>query len=336
MLGRNHDFQGPPCEKAVRARPRPGMTTAGMLALAGLLLGSVPVAWAQRVERGTVKQASASAPAEADTFAAGAPANSRTPVPEPAPSMASLINAQPEGWEIYFKTGAVFSLGDGFFEKKIGTGWTTQIGIRQPLYRPAEPWLLFAEFGGGYTANPGLSKRPVTTSGYAFFPNDDHIHFANDFYDTHLVELQRGFVHGVLGMYYYPEGWNSPGERLFHINARAGLRTGGMKAVYFNQVQLGLRTVFDTHAGPMGHGHRPELTQFFSEARDPEWFFGMFGSVGMGVTYYNKNLFGRTFCDITFSLEVEFAHEWFDAGAYGHMDSGFGSYTPMLSVAFSF
>src|SRR5262245_55035853 len=174
MLGRIHQFQGPPCETAVRARPRPGMTTAGVLALAGLLLGSAPVAWAQRVERGTVKQASPSAPAEADVFAAGEPANGRAPVPEPAPSMASLINAQPEGWEIYFKGGAVFPLGDGFFEKKIGTGWTAQMGIRQPFYRPAEPWMMFAEFGWGYTANPGLSNRPVTTSGYAFFPNDDH------------------------------------------------------------------------------------------------------------------------------------------------------------------
>jgi hypothetical protein len=306
------------------------------LALGALLVLTATEARAQPVERSSAKPEPAAATPAPDVQGASEFGNNLVAPNGSLPPMASLVTSEPEGWELYFKGGAVWPLGDGFFEKHLGVGWTAQFGMRQPLYRSPSPWMLFAEFGGGYTANTGLSNRPVTTSGIAFFPNDDHIHQANDFYDTQIVELQRGFVQGALGAYYYPGRFNRPGERLFHVNARLGVRGGGMKAVYHDEVQAGLLRVWEAHAGPEGHGHDPLLAQYFPDRKDPELFFGLFGSVGAGLTYYDARIFGRRFCDITLSAEVEFAHEWFDAGAYGHTDNGLGSFTPMLSVAFSF
>lgn len=306
------------------------------LALAGLLGLAAPAAYAQRVEKASVKAQPTATVDDAEPGPSG-PTTFGTIPPQHGgpPLMASLVTAQPEGWEAFVKTGAVFSFGDGFFEKRIGTGWTTQVGLRQPLYRAAGPWMMFAEFGGGYSANPGLSNHPVTTSGTVFFPAEDHVHFEESFYDTQLVELQRYFVQGALGVYYYPAFLNSPGQRLFHVNARGGMRCGGMEAVYSHDVQVGLRTAVETHTGAGGSFDR-NLTQFFPDARDPELFFGLFTSIGTGFTYYDACLFGRRFADITLSLDVEFGHDWFNTGAYGHNDPGFGSMTPTISLSFSF
>lgn len=338
MLGATNEWEGSPLTALRRGTRKWAWKAAWGFALAGVL-STATTASAQRVERGSAKEVPAITRTSSETPAAPATGFSSLPVDhgQPAPTMTSLVNAQPEGWEMFIKGGAVFSLGDGFFEKKIGTGWTVQMGLRQPLLRPADrPWVLFAEYGAGYTANPGLSRRPVTTSGIAFFPNDNHVHVIADFYDTQLVELQRAFVQGAMGWYYYPEFANKPGERLFHVNARLGLRAGGMRTIYANSVQLGLRSTWEIHAGPNGHGHSPNEAQYFPDAKEPELFFSTFGSFGIGMTNFDAKLFGRKFADVTFGAEIEIGHEWFDAGAYGHGDPGFGSYTPMLSLAFSF
>lgn len=343
MVGAMNRFWGQRRGKPVHGRTGFGLTTAHLLALGVVVLCASPQVQAQRVEMGGVKSTPAltRVSAEMDGEAAASPHDhGASPVARPAPpSMAALLNAHPEGWEIYLKGGAVFSLGDGFLEKHIATGWTVQLGLRHAFHRPAgQPWMLFTEFGGGYAANPGRENSPVTTSGIVHFqqPSDDHIHVENNFYDTSLVELQRLFVQGAFGAYYYPSFLNEPGERLVHVNARLGARAGGMRAVYGHEVQLGLRRIWEAHAGPRGHGHRPEAAQYFPDAKDPELFFGLFGSIGTGFTFYDAKLFGRPFADITLGLDIELGHDWFNPGAYSVRDRGWANYTPSMSLSFSF
>ena len=339
MLGRMNHFRSPRRGESFRKGTGLGIAAPCVLALAGILSLAAPAA-AQRVEKAAAKPTPTSGtpaaePEGVSDFGSGAAVAREGP-----PVMADLVNAEPQGWEMYFKGGAVFSFGGGFFEKQIATGWTAQLGLRQPLYRPAGPWMLFAEFGGGYTSNTGLRSDPVTTSGTVFFrqPDDDHIHPTEDFYRTRINELHRYFVQGAMGAFWYPPGFNSPGERLVHVNARAGMRVGGMRTSYDHEVAPGLRAIFLGHTSPppAGHNHNPNAALFFPGAAEPEVFFGVFGSVGVGMTYFDARLFGRRFADITLSAEVELGHEWFDMGAYGKRDPGFASVTPMLSLAFSF
>jgi hypothetical protein len=240
---------------------------------------------------------------------------------------------------VYLKSGASIPIGGGVLEEATNTGWTIQLGLRAPIGRTDRPLSFFGEFGGDYTANDG-NRQPVITSG-AFMGGlpipDDHVHPLQDFFETRFVELRRGGIHTALGANYFPTIWNTQLSRSVALTGRLGLRAGSVSTSFHHTATPSLQDLMVTHGPlPEGHGHDPRFFSFFSDVKKAELYFGLFGSVGMNVTYYSVNVAGFYLGQVTLGAEVEFGHDWFGLGDFDRGDHGLATVTPMLSVGFSF
>jgi hypothetical protein len=246
-------------------------------------------------------------------------------------------------WDIYVKGGPVFTLGSGFLEDRLKTGWTVQAGVREPLWSLGSGTQIFWDFGGGYATNRG-DGTPVLIQG--FFqgqdPADDHVHFSQngaltaaavgvgasgDLMNTTLHELERVSIHAAIGGSFPLDSWHATDGLRTQVNVRLGLRAGGIdpdyEKAFLPEIAAGIAEHF-------GHGHQ---TIFVSTdgGEDPELFFGLFTSIGVSTTYQAR------YSTVTLGAEVEFARDWFDLGDYtqfGHY--GLGTVTPMLTLGLSF
>ena len=233
----------------------------------------------------------------------------------------------------YVQSGAVVPLGDGFLEERLETGWTVQVGMREVLCCPGPGVMLFQEFGGHYAANGG-DNVPLVFSGFfqGLDPPDDHVHEFDELITTRLIDIQRVGWHYALGGYWRllgPYSRNAPETRL---KFRSGIRAGALQARFQKttnpDVIAGVAEHFD-------HGHaRVELSTDGGE--DPELFFGVFVDVGLEIACHEVCSAGRRRGTLFFGADVEFAHDWFDLGDYGEGDDGLGSFTPMLSMLYSY
>lgn len=268
--------------------------------------------------------------------------------PEFCPMNEDCVGHHP-GWEFYVKTGPVFPIGSGFLDDRIETGWTVQIGAQEAFWAPLPSLVIFREFGAAYTANDGDERR-VTSLGFfqGRFPDDDHVHFLRDgvlvaaplgatdvngpLIRTRLEELHRAGIHLALGGSYAP-AWLNPLEgRQIRLDFRTGIRSGGINADFEEQVPRLLIEGIQAH---FGHGHRQvELSTRGSE--DPELFFAIFGSIGVGLTCHDVELAGRSLGAVTFGAEVEWTKEWFDLGDFGRGDDDLATVAPRLVLSFTF
>ena len=86
----------------------------------------------------------------------------------------------------------------------------------------------------------------------------------------------------------------------------------------------------------VGHGHDPRLFQFRDGNHPAEWFFGLFASAGIGVTYTDVPIGGRTIPGITIAGELQYTHDWFELGSFAAGDDGLSTLTPMITFAVGF
>lgn len=247
-------------------------------------------------------------------------------------------------WEVYFRTGPVFTLGGGFLERAVQTGWTFHFGLHEPFWSPRPSLVVFHEAGGAYTFNRG-ERIPVVSQG--FFqgqdPPDDHVHFlqngvlvagqegSGDFITSRLEELHRlGFQYN-LGASFYPTALNERADRDLHFTVRGGFRIGWMDADYDTQL---FPQIAEGIAAHFGHGHKSVFMSTFG-GKDPHWFIGVFGSVGAHFTWRDVSLLFRS-TDVTVGVEVEFTHDWMSLGDYRRGDHGLSTISPLVNFALAF
>lgn len=264
---------------------------------------------------------------------------------QPAYSADTSVQLRPTEtpWDIYIKGGPVFTLGSGFLEDRLKTGWTVQAGVREPLWSLGSSTQIFCDFGGGYATNRG-DGAPVLIQG--FFqgqdPADNHVHFSRggvltaaavsagasgDLMNTSLQELERVSFHAAIGGSFVPASLNAIDGLQTSFNVRLGLRAGGIDPDYEKAFLPEIATGIVDH---LGHGHQ-SIFLSTDGGEDPELFFGLFTSVGMSTTYQAR------YSTVTLGAELEFARDWFDLGDYsqfGHY--GLGTVTPMLTLGFTF
>jgi hypothetical protein len=246
-------------------------------------------------------------------------------------------------WDIYIKSGPVFTLGSGFLEDRLKTGWTVQAGVREPLWSLGSGAQIFCDFGGGYATNSG-DGTPVLIQGFyqGIDPPDDHVHFSRngvltaaalpaggsgDLMNTTLHKLERLSFHAAIGGSLSPAALNASDGLQTQLNVRLGMRAGGIDPDYEKAFLPEIATGIVDH---LGHGHQ-NIFVSTDGGEDPELFFGLFTSVGVSTTYQAR------YSTVTLGAELEFARDWFDLGDYtqfGHY--GLGTVTPMLTLGFTF
>lgn len=258
------------------------------------------------------------------------------------------IDGVPEPvWEFFFRAGAVIPLG-GDPEDHLRTGWTFQLGLREPLAMPRPSLILFHEFAGSYTANPG-DNAPIDIPGFfqGLNPPDDHIHFVRGgvlvagtlpptpdqvgpFWTTRLRELQRLGVHYALGATWAAGTFDGVASGRTFFMVRTGIRGGYVNPEY-HKIQEPL--IVEGIREHFGHNHRNILISS-DGGRDSGGFFGLFQSLGAGLTLRDATWIGRFPGDITLAAELEFSHEWISLGDYSR-GRGVSTFMPMLTVNFA-
>lgn len=264
------------------------------------------------------------------------PAGPALPAPA-APCVGCIDNGLSKGvapWDFYVRSGIVTPVGHGGIDEHVDTGWTIQFGLREPISCPHPTVNLFANFGGGFTYNGG-DKAPVVTSGRLFFavPPDDHDHRLADFAESRLDSLQRSFLQASLDADYAPAWLNTTDDHRAQLFGRAGMRGTKVRAQYNTTPTPAF---LETVLAHVGHGHNGNFIVATSNAKNLDYAFGLFLSVGASVTYYDCQLGGWNLGDVTLGAEIEYGYDWFDLGDYSKGDPGLATISPLLSIAFAF
>lgn len=235
---------------------------------------------------------------------------------------------------IYLRAGPVFTVGGGFLEERTHTGWTVQAGLRRSLGLPRPSGEFFGEFGLGYVFNDGDDFGvPIPGWFRGQDPPDDHVHPFNVLMRVQMHRLHRYGVHAGLGRTFYPPFlFNQGPERPLRLILRGGLRVGGIEPTYSKILPPDVREAIREH---LGHGHR-QIEFSTPGGNDPTLHFGMYGSAGLGFTFWNARLAGISLGTVTIGGEVELARDWFNLGDYARGDHGLTTLTPMATVMFGF
>jgi hypothetical protein len=242
-----------------------------------------------------------------------------------------LVLASAPFWcDVYMKGGLVFPIGRGPLPDQVRTGWAMQFGVRELITSPGQETALFLNFGGGYVENHGGGSA-VVTSGFLHGnePSENQIHPLNDFFATHIREMQRGNLLVSLDGEYYPARWNQLGTRRVHFDVRGGMRIGALHVDYDQTPTPALNNLIPTITG-----HR--TLEFTNNAAAFDQPFGLFTSVGVGVTYADVQFWVFHFADVSLQAELEFAHDWINLGDYAHGERSLWTVSPLLALTFTF
>jgi hypothetical protein len=236
----------------------------------------------------------------------------------------------PAEFEFYTKGGLAFPLGRGPLPEHVRMGWALQFGVRELITCPRPDFALFVNFGGGYVENHGRGNS-VVTSGvlHGNEPSENQVHPLNDFFNTSINKLERGNLLVSLDGEYYPARLNQPGVRQVHLDFRGGLRGGVLHADYNQIPTAALNNLIPTITGHRSLG-------FTNNAAAFDQPFGLFTSVGVGVTYYNVRFGGFSVAELTLQAEAEFARDWINLSDFSGGERSLWTVSPLLTFALSF
>lgn len=243
----------------------------------------------------------------------------------------AMADAYP-GVDFFLGAGTVSAVGGGFFEDRARTGWTIRGGARAPITSPHRPTVLFGEIGGAYMHNDGGGDPQITSGIFTDGATGQSFELA-DFRETHLRSLRRGSIHTAIGASMTPQGPANRGWKKLQFNTRFGIRLGHLDARYQQDPTAALQTLINQQ---VALGSNPATFRFSDRVERSDTFFGLFTSMGVGVTYDNVSWGFARFRRLSFSAEIEYSHEWFDLGEYGIGDRGLNTLVPTLNASWAY
>ena len=236
--------------------------------------------------------------------------------------------------DFYAKSGIVVPIGGGTFEDTVGTGWTFQAGIRQPLFGAHDDRkIYYLDVGGSFTEN-NSNGNSIVTSG-AIVPTTALVDplpaptTLEDFFFTELDHLRSGSAHAAFGFFYFPERFNRDGQQRFWVNVRGGGRIGHVHATYRHTATPALEAAIA--------GLSPAITQFDlrSDTNDTDTFQGLFGNAGFGVMLHDVHLGSAYLGNVALGVELEIGHDWMDLADFSRDDTGFLTFSSLVTLTFS-
>lgn len=272
-------------------------------------------------------------------------------LPAPAQSVAAdlipqgelsenCFEAGPAQWNAFLRAGPVLPLGGGFFNTGLEAGWGIQIGVQTRFWDlPAStgPWHIFGELGGSYASN-GRNGPADITAGTFDAPPDAHTH-SGGFFNTNVSDIQRTAFQAALGTRYFPLALNAPGRCAVQFNARVGFRAGAIQYSTSATPTAELLGVMAEHLAPTHNGgnpHDPALFRSQNVFENSSALFGVFTSLGVGVTCPDVRLGRMRLGEWTFGLEVEFAEDFINSDAFQRSHDGLGTITPLGTISIGF
>jgi hypothetical protein len=223
-------------------------------------------------------------------------------------------------WDI--RAGAAIPIAGGVYADRLDIGWTLQASGRVLLDWPGEQVVPFIELGGGYVghdAEDGVTS-PIggvltTTLGGQTIAQAN----VNALVDAELKSMQRGFVHLALG-----SRVALPSEAVndaVNVTVRAGLRVGHLHARFDETLTPAVLNVIN-----QGQLVNPNLAfEAESSLEDTDIFWGVLAGVGVSSPYRSVWLHGCWVGDMTYGLECDYVHDFFDLGEFDDGSHGLGS-----------
>ncbi len=256
-------------------------------------------------------------------------------------------------WEAFVRSGPVFTLGNGFLETHVQTGWEIQAGLREYLWTPRPAAAFYHEVAADFVSNHGDDTTTLSRGNFrGLNPDETVVHFVQNgalatapvanvaapsaqgpLLTNKLGDLDRGSIHYALGAEYLPGWFNGAANRQVAFGLRGGVRGGYVSAGY----EKTLNPLIE-QAIRQREAAQPNGTISFSNtgAKNPDAFFGLFTAVGVTVTYSDLRWWGRFPGSMTLGAEVEFASEWLALGDYAPKDTELMTFTPMFTLGFRF
>ncbi len=280
---------------------------------------------------------------------AAPPAVLLPPSPVPGPGAEAVPAAGPDGsatgpvtgplgWSFYATSGPIFPVGGGF-QDRLNTGWTTQIGAREALTCPGS-FVLFSELAAEYTTEPARNGQVESTDVVATIANGPTMRLVG-FHQTEFRELQHLGLHGGLGWTYCPDlfdgpdGGLIPGDGRLFLIGRFGADGGLTHAIVHEDVTTSGRNqliAFEVANGNIGESHP---TNFNDLVRTHNPYFGVYATLGVGVTWKDASLWSVPLGDVSVAAEVQLAYQWDDIGQFEPQATYF-TVSPLLTLGFAF
>lgn len=229
------------------------------------------------------------------------------------------------------KSGYVSPLGGGFYEERIDGGWSIDFNLRQMIGSSWQTDCLsfFAEYGGSYSQLSGNELPAVTSGSYVvrgFNAQGAEVGVPisaelDELAETGLRRLIYGGVQAALGTMWYPY----PMYRDFYFTTSSGLRWGRAGASYSETETPELQAAI-ADAEELLKGTFNAVTtesSFDSNARTNDAYFGIYATVGMGVSLSDF---------VFFDAQVSFDTLWINLGDFGRNDSSLGTVSALGAI----
>lgn len=276
----------------------------------------------------------AALPASAQQPAAVLPPSTQpaeTALTDPSISFASQ-GSLTDYHDVFVRSGPVFSLGGGVLNDGLKTGWAIESGLQLPLFdvpTGGGPLGFFLELGGEYADNH--RSGPLVDPGDTFFcllcHHDDKV---SELYQTQITDVQRVAFQAALAGSYFPAFFDpAANQPRLSLTWDLGMRAG-VGIAHFNYTPTAIRALTQ-QLYIANHFNVAELPTRTS-GDQTGFLFGLYGSLGVGITFPNVSVSQYTLGDVTVGAQVQFAHDWINLR--GADDTyGLGTLTPLFSVA---
>ncbi len=273
------------------------------------------------------------------------------PPPPPAPCAACAtapieVGVEPGNHfpcEIYVRGGIASPMGGGIINSRMDTGWAVQAGLEQKVSCP-NPWIdVLVDFGAGYLEAGGKGDQiPVVTPGTLVAPAaplNTMPFTSSDFFFTRLGRFRRTDLHTALDSHFFLPYLNPAGQRRVSLDFRAGVRVASIGISYGQTPTPTLQAEINTLIQPSATGAPgldPSRFVFLSRAEKRDYAFGEFASLGASWTYEDVRYGWFALGTITGGVEVEFSHDWVNAGLFTNGKKSVWMVSPMLTLGWAF
>jgi hypothetical protein len=258
------------------------------------------------------------------------------------------INLGPESshlfpCELYLRGGLAAPMGSGIINSRMDVGWAVQAGLEQKVSCP-NPWIdVFVDFGAGYLEAGGKGDQiPVRTPGTLIAPApplNTAPFSTGDFFFTQLGRFRRTDLHTALDSHFFLPYLNPAGQRRVALDFRAGIRVSSIGISYGQMPTPTLQAEINTLIQPSATGAPgldPSRLVFLSRAEKRDYAFGEFASLGASWTFEDVRYRWFSLGTVTGGVEVEFSHDWVNAGLFTNGKKSVWMVSPMLTFGWAF
>ncbi len=258
------------------------------------------------------------------------------------------VNLAPESGhlfpcELYLRGGLAAPMGSGIINSRMDVGWAVQAGLEQKVSCP-NPWIdVYVDFGAGYLEAQGKGDQiPVTTPGTLIAPApplNTAPFTTGDFFFTRLGRFRRTDLHTALDSHFFLPYLNPAGQRRVALDVRAGVRVSSIGISYGQTPTPTLQAEINTLIQPSAAGAPgldPAHLVYLSRAEKRDYAFGEFVSLGTSWTFEDVRYGWLSLGTVTGGVEVEFSHDWVNAGLFTNGKKSVWMVSPMLTFGWAF